>query len=327
MKTNLTHKALVAAETFSEVEVPTLQPTDREVLVKIKAVSVNPVDFKVRPSRQGKILGWDASGLIVAIGDQVRNFKIGDSVYYAGDITKSGSNSEFQLVDERLIGHKPKTLDDAEAAALPLTSLTAWESLFNRLEIDKIHSEKFVLIVGAAGGVGSMAIQMIKALTKHKVIATASRKESEDWCRSLGADFVINHNHDFTEELKKINLSTVDYIFSTTHSDQYQNEFPKIIKPQGKLCLIDDPKTFDIVPFKMKSISVHWELMFTRSLFNTDDLEEQHKILEKVSELVDNGKLRTTSKIVLEGFNSENFEKAHELLQSGSTIGKISIKF
>lgn len=301
-----------------------------DLLVKVKAISVNPVDFKIRqamPSKnnQPKILGWDVAGVVEEIGSSVTEFKIGDEVFYAGDITRSGGNTEYHLVDARIVGIKPKSLSFEQAAALPLTTITAWEILFDRFKIQKNEAEATVLVMAGAGGVGSIAIQLIKKLTNLKVIATASRPESLSWVRSLGADAVINYKEVLGPQVNALGLPAVKYIISTTSSDSYAKSFAELIKPQGHIALIDDPDVFDIVPFKRKSISMHWELMFTRSLFQTADMSEQGKLLTQVGRLVDQGAIVSTQKLSLGKMNAENLRRAHEILESGASLGKITL--
>lgn len=263
-----------------EKTMPSLK--DRDLLVRIKAISVNPVDTKVRrnPVVAGntRILGWDAVGEIVEVGSGVQHFKVGDQVWYAGDLTRDGSNAEYQAVDERIVSLKPQSLSDAEAAALPLTAITAWEMLFDRFNVDL---DKFdnILVIGGAGGVGSIAIQLLKAKTNLKVIATASREETKAWVKSLGADYVIDHTEDLNTQIKALGLDAPRYIFSTNQTHTYLPQISKLIAPQGKFGLIDDPKSLDISEFKSKSVSVHWEFMFTRSMFNTTDIEQQSQLL------------------------------------------------
>ncbi len=305
---------------------PTLRPHD--VLVKIDAISVNPVDTKVkkREFKAGSkgILGWDAVGEIVALGETATKFNIGDKVWYAGDLTRDGSNAEFQAVDERIISLKPKTLDNVQAAALPLTALTAWEMIFDRFVI-KPETTGTIMIIGGAGGVGSIAIQLLKAKTQLTVIATASREETQQWVKELGADFVLDHTKDFYDQLSSFGIETVDYIFSTNATDTYLEQIVKVITPQGKLGLIDDPISFDIMPLKLKSISTHWELMFTRSMYQTSDIENQGKILAELASLVDDGKVRTTADRSFGTINADNLLLAHKLIESGQSKGKITL--
>ena len=310
-----------------EKTMPTLK--DRDLLVKVKAISVNPVDTKVRrnPVAVGntRILGWDAVGEVVEVGSGVQHFKVGDQVWYAGDLTRDGSNAEYQAVDERIVSLKPQSLSDAEAAALPLTAITAWEMLFDRFNVDL---DKFdnILVIGGAGGVGSIAIQLLKAKTNLKVIATASREETKVWVKSLGADYVIDHTEDLNTQIKALGLDAPRYIFSTNQTETYLPQISKLIAPQGKFGLIDDPKSLDIVEFKSKSVSVHWEFMFTRSMFNTTDIEQQSQLLHQVAELVDNHRIKTTLNQTLGKINAKNLKLAHELIETGRAKGKIVLE-
>ena len=310
-----------------EKTMPSLK--DRDLLVRIKAISVNPVDTKVRrnPVVAGntRILGWDAVGEIVEVGSGVQHFKVGDQVWYAGDLTRDGSNAEYQAVDERIVSLKPQSLSDAEAAALPLTAITAWEMLFDRFNVDL---DKFdnILVIGGAGGVGSIAIQLLKAKTNLKVIATASREETKAWVKSLGADYVIDHTEDLNTQIKALGLDAPRYIFSTNQTHTYLPQISKLIAPQGKFGLIDDPKSLDISEFKSKSVSVHWEFMFTRSMFNTTDIEQQSQLLHQVAELVDNHTIKTTLNQTLGKINAKNLKLAHELIETGRAKGKIVLE-
>lgn len=302
-----------------------------DILVEVKAISVNPVDFKVRQTalateNEYKVLGYDAAAIVKSVGENVTLFKPGDKVWYAGDISRSGSNAQFQLVDERIVGYMPNTLSYGEAAALPLTSLTAWELLFDRLNIVKDDASKRILVIGAAGGVGSIMVQLLKKLTKLDIIATASRPETVSWLEDLGADTIINHRNPLSEEFAAKNLKDVDYVVSLNSTEQHLPEIIKIIKPQGKFGLIDDPTTLDIKPFKTKAVSVHWELMFTRSLFKTDDMQEQHDILNNVANMIDNGSIKTTVGENLGVINATNLRKAHQYLESQTAKGKVVLE-
>ena len=320
------------AGSAGEVEVPTPEPTGHDILVKVEAVGLNPVDFKVRPGDgdDPKTLGFDAAGVVVSGGDDASIFQEGDLVYYAGDVTRPGSNAEFQLVDERIVGRRPASLDAATSAALPLTALTAWESLFHRLHIDFEAAEKndgkTLLIIGGAGGVGSMAIQLAK-LAGLTVIATASRDESADWCRKLGADHIINHHGDMTEQLRALGFDNVHYIANYNDVDRAWAAMGEMIAPQGSVVLITEHKThLDMGgPFKLKSVAICWELMFTRPMFKTDDIIEQHHILNRVAELIDNGKLLATANDNLSPINAENILEGHRRLESGKSIGKLVV--
>jgi zinc-binding alcohol dehydrogenase family protein len=272
-----------------------------------------------------KILGWDAVGIVQDIGNQVTLFQPGDQVWYAGDITRPGCNSEYHLIDERLVALKPKSLSNAQAAALPLTSLTAWELLFDRLQITK-QEEGTLLITGAAGGVGSILVQLAKQLTHLTVIGTASRPESQLWIKNNGADCVIDHTKPMLEQLQALGINDVDYVISLTHSDEHGKELIKCIKPQGKFALIDEPLQLDFKLFKQKSISVHWEMMFTRAMFKTPDMVEQHRILTEVANLVDAGQLITTLNEVIGPITADNLKKAHQMIESGKSLGKLVLQ-
>ncbi|MEQ2352387.1 zinc-binding alcohol dehydrogenase family protein [Pseudoalteromonas piscicida] len=312
-----------------ELEMPTAHGHD--ILVEVKAVSVNPVDFKIRqamPAAEGeyKVIGWDATGVVKSVGENVSLFKPGDKVWYAGDITRSGSNAQFQLVDERIVGHMPSSLSYGEAAALPLTSITAWELLFDRLNVAKNDDSKSILVIGAAGGVGSIMVQLLKQRTKLNIIASASRAETISWLEGLGADTIVNHRNPLSEEFAAKNLSEVDYVVSLNNTEQHLPEIEKVVKPQGQFALIDDPETLNIVPFKNKSVSVHWELMFTRSLFKTDDMQEQHVILNNVATMIDQGQIKTTVGEHLGKINAANLRKAHQHLESQTAKGKVVLE-
>ena len=311
-----------------EIDTPTPTPGERDLLVKIAALSVNPIDTKIRRTAQTdepRILGWDAVGEVVAVGDKVSLFSPGDKVYYAGSLIRPGTNAEYHLVDERIVAKKPEKCSDAEAAALPLTALTAWELLFDRLEVDT-QQEKTLLIIGAAGGVGSILTQLASKLTKLRVIGTASRPETADWVRTFGADHVIDHSRPLSEELAKIDIQQVDYVASLTHTDSHYDEIIKILAPQGKLGLIDDPKSLDALPLKRKAISLHWELMFTRSLFETPDMIRQHEILSQVATLIEEGVLTTTLAEQYGTINAANLRKAHAMIESNKAKGKIVLE-
>jgi zinc-binding alcohol dehydrogenase family protein len=319
-------------EALIDLQIDEPAPQKRDLLVQVKAVSVNPVDTKVRkradpPGGEAKILGFDATGVVAAVGPDVTLFKAGDEVWYAGSIIRPGTNSEFHLVDERIVGHKPKSLDFAAAAALPLTSITAWEMLFDRFAIAQGGGEgKSLLIVGGAGGVGSIAIQLARMLTRLSVIATASRPETRDWCKKLGAHHVVDHSKPMGEQLKGIGHRFVDYIFGVTESGQHFDTICDVIAPQGRFGLIDDPKSLDVAKLKGKSASLHWEAMFTRSTFQTDDMDAQHRLLNEVAAMVDKGTIRTT---VAENFgkiNAANLRRAHAQVESGTTRGKIVLE-
>jgi NADPH2:quinone reductase len=325
-------------ESLQEFELPMPKALGRDLLVRVNAIGVNPIDTKIRrainkdPDKvefPPRVLGWDAAGEVVQVGSDVSLFQVGDKVYYAGDVTRSGTNAEYQLVDERIVGHQPQTLKDEQAAALPLTTVTAWESLFDRLGIveDMAKNQgKSLLIIGAAGGVGSIAIQLAKKVAGIQVIATASRPETKKWVLSQGADAVVDHYQDLAAQMADLNIPQVDYILCNSTPDAYYPAMTKLIKPQGKICaLVDTEKPLDLLPLKGKSATFVWESMFTRSMFQTDDMVEQHHILERVAKLIDHGTLKTTLNEVKSPINAENLRAAHAQLESGTTIGKIVI--
>ena len=309
-----------------DIELPKPTPGPRDLLVKVEAVSVNPVDTKQRKTDTAapRVLGWDASGTVAAVGTQVTLFKPGDAVYYAGDVTRPGCNSEFHLVDERIVGRKPESLDWAHAAAVPLTAITAWESYFDRM---KVASGKSLLIINGAGGVGSIGIQIAK-LAGLKVIATASRSETIAWVKELGADQVVDHRKALRPQLEALGLKQVDYVANFSGElDAHWPAMADLVAPQGAVVAIvgnRDPLPMDVV--RSKSASVCWELMFTRPRFQTPDMIEQHKLLNQVSEWLDAGKLRTTLRETLTPINAANLRKAHERLESGKMIGKLVLK-
>lgn len=316
---------------LQDIELETPKAQGRDILVEVKAISVNPVDYKVRSGMKAegdkwKVIGWDATGIVKEVGEDVSLFKEGDKVWYAGDFTRQGSNAEYQLVDERIVGNKPSNLSYAEAAALPLTTLTAWELLFDRLQVSKDDDSKSILIIGAAGGVGSIMVQLAKQLTKLNIIGTASREETTSWLQDLGVHNVLNHKHKLSEELEKHNLPAPDYVVSLNGTEHHIDEIVKLIKPQGKFGFIDDPKSLDVMPFKSKAVSTHFEFMFTRSMFQTEDMIEQHHILNKVSDLIDNNTIKTTLGEHFGRINAENLRKAHAFLETGKAKGKIVLE-
>ena len=314
----------------TDIELSNPKPSGHDILVKIEAIAMNPVDYKVRPAEGDppKVLGFDAAGTLVGVGDGVTLFREGDQVYYAGDITRAGTNAEFQLVDERIVAKRPASLDAASSAALPLTSLTAWESLFDRLGINPdaadTNADKSLLIIGGAGGVGSVAIQLAK-LAGLTVVATASREESAYWCRKLGADHIINHHENMPAQLNDLGLDTVDYIANFNDIDRVWEAMANMIAPQGSIVLITGQQDqLDLGgTFKMKSARICWEFMFTRSMYQTDDMIEQHHILKQVADLVDDGKLMTTVRDSLSPICAANILEGHRRLESGTTIGKL----
>ena len=302
------------------------QASGQDLLVKVEAISMNPVDTKVRMRAEPeegeyKVLGWDVAGVVEKVGEEVQLFEKGDKVWYAGAIERSGANAEFHLVDERVVSRMPESLGFSDAAALPLTAITAWEMLFDRFKIDA-DTQGTLLVIGGAGGVGSIMIQLAKKLTQLKVVATASRPDTIEWVKKMGADVVINHRNPLSEELQKTEFKSADYVASLTQTDQHLTEIEKLLAPQGHMSVIDDPETLDIKPFKTKSISIHWELMFTRHLFQTADMIEQHNLLAKVADAVDQGLIVTTKQRDLGTINAQNLIKAHTLQESGTAIGK-----
>jgi len=313
-----------------DMDLPKPTPGPRDLLVEVRAVSVNPVDTKIRAgsaATEPKVVGWDAVGVVREVGSDVTLFQPGDEVFYAGSIVRPGSYSEFHLVDERIVGHKPKSLDNAHAAALPLTSITAWELLFDRLGVQEGGGEgESLLIIGAAGGVGSILVQLARQLTKMTVIGTASRSETQDWIKQLGAHHVIDHSQPLVAQLEQIGVGQVTHVASLTHTDSHFTQLIEALRPQGRLALIDDPKTLDVMPMKRKSLSLHWELMFTRSLFETPDMIKQHELLNRVSALVDEGVLKTTLGEHFGVINAENMRRAHAVIESGKARGKIVLE-
>ena len=315
-----------------DIEVDYPRPETRDIIVQVSAIAVNPVDTKVRrkgdiPENGYRILGWDVVGTVVALGSGASQFQVGDRVWYSGSLVRPGANSEFHAVDERIVSKAPVNLADAEAAALPLTAITAWELLFDRLGLDwsspQSGAGQHLLVIGGAGGVGSILIQLARQLTAVEITATASRPETSQWVTDLGAHHVIDHHKPLKEQL----TGEPDLVISLTHSEQYIPQLPALMKPQGHFAIIDDPaEPFDVRPFKGKSLSVHWELMFTRSMFQTEDMAKQGKLLAQVAELVENGRIRTTFGRHMGRINAENLMKAHQLLETNTTIGKMVLE-
>jgi NADPH:quinone reductase len=318
-------------ESLLDIELPQPKAAGRDLLVEIKAVSLNPVDTKVRANTKPdagsefKVLGYDAAGVVCEVGPDAILFQPGDEVYYAGSIARPGTNSEFHLVDERIVGKKPASLDFAQAAALPLTTITAWELLFDRFGVrpGKPANAGSLLIIGASGGVGSILIQLARRLTGLNVIATASRPETREWCLNLGAHHVVDHSQPFGPQLQAIHTPQVEYIASLNGTEGHYSSLIEVLAPQGKFGLIDDPKTLDARPLKRKAASLHWEFMFARPVFNTPDILAQHNLLSEVSGLVDAGVLRTTSAHDAGTINAANLKKAHAQIESGKSHGKI----
>ncbi|MBH3427496.1 zinc-binding alcohol dehydrogenase family protein [Pseudomonas alkylphenolica] len=318
---------------LQDIDLPTPVPGPRDLLVEVRAISVNPVDTKVRNNVQpeagaAKVLGWDVAGVVKAVGNEVSLFQPGDKVYYAGSIARAGANSELHVVDERIVGHMPKTLGFAEAAALPLTAITAWELLFERLQVPEGQDDlgQRLLIVGAAGGVGSILTQLARQLTGLTVIGTASRPQTREWVEQLGAHLVVDHSQPLAEALKAQGIDHVTHVASLTQTDQHLAQLVEALTPQGKLALIDDPKQLDVGLLKRKSLSLHWEFMYTRSLFETADMIEQHHLLNRVAGLVDAGTLKTTLGEHYGTINATNLRRAHAFLERGAAKGKIVLE-
>lgn len=320
-----------AATSLQDITLSAPVAQGHDLLVEVRAISVNPVDTKVRasaapaPGQDYKVLGYDASGIVRAVGPDVTLFKEGDRVYYAGAIQRPGTNSELHLVDERIVGYMPASLDFAQAAALPLTSITAWELLFDRLGVQpgKKPNPKSLLVIGAAGGVGSILIQLARRLTALTIIGTASRPETQAWVKELGAHHVIDHRQPLTERLARIGIPQVDTIISLTHTGQHLPQILEALAPQGQFGLIDDLPSLDVMPFKRKAASVHWEMMFTRPMFNTPDMIAQHHLLNEVAQLVDAGLVLTTLAENFGRINADNLKRAHALVESGTARGKV----
>ncbi|MFC6336791.1 zinc-binding alcohol dehydrogenase family protein [Pseudomonas sp. CCM 7891] len=320
-------------KSLQDIELPEPVAGPRDLLVEVRAISVNPVDTKVRQNvapenGAAKVLGWDVAGVVKAVGSEVSLFKVDDKVFYAGSLVRPGGNSELHTVDERIVGHMPKSLGFADAAALPLTAITAWELLFERLQVreGKTDENQSLLIVGAAGGVGSILTQLARQLTALNVIGTASRPQTQAWAKDLGAHLVIDHSQPLSEELKRAGHPHVTHVASLTQTDHHLDQLVEALVPQGKLALIDDPKALDISKLKRKSLSLHWEFMYTRSMFETADMIEQHNLLNRVAELIDAGTLKTTVGEHFGVINAANLRRAHELLESGKAKGKIVLE-
>jgi NADPH2:quinone reductase len=325
--------ALTEERSLTDIDLPQPEPRGRDILVAVKAVSVNPLDTKVRrrvgpETGQWKVLGWDAAGVVVGTGPDVSLFNPGDEVYYAGALQRQGTNAEFHLVDERIVGRKPRSLGFAEAAALPLTAITAWEAFFDRLDVAKAvpGAASAVVIIGGAGGVGSIAVQLARKLTGLTVVATASRPETQSWVRDLGAHHVIDHTKPLAEQIASLGIGAPGFVFSTTKTSDHLAQIVEFIAPQGRFALIDDPERLDINPFKRKCVSIHWESMFTRSLFETADMSEQGRLLNRVAELVDDRAIRTTFAEHFGVISAANLKRAHALIESGKARGKIVLE-
>jgi NADPH:quinone reductase len=321
------------ASSLMDVEVPRPLPSGRDLLVRVLAISVNPVDAKMRlrsAPQNGlhRVLGWDASGIVEDVGREATLFNRGDAVFYAGAIDRQGTNAEFHLVDERLVGPKPRSLSHAESAAVPLTAITAWETLFDRLNVRRPipGAGNAILIIGGAGGVGSMAIQLARQLTDLVVIATASRDETSAWVKGLGAHHVVDHRRPLAAQVSALGIGAPTFVLSTTQTDKHFDEIVELIAPQGRFALIDDPDLIDARKLKRKSVSLHWELMFTRSIFKTADMAKQHELLASVSALLDEGRVKTTLAENFGKINAANLRRAHALLETGTAKGKIVLE-
>lgn len=320
---------------LQDVLLPPPEPGPHDLLVEVKAVAANPVDTKIRAGvspepGQWKVLGWDAVGMVRAVGPLVRTFKPGDRVWYAGALNRSGANAELHLVDERLAALAPSTLGDADAAALPLTAITAWEMLFDRLQVPRGEEAQgqSLLIIGAAGGVGSVMVQLARQLTGLTVVGTASRPETSAWVQGLGAHHVLDHHQPLEQGWQRLGLAAPRYVVSLTHTHQHFGQVAELIAPQGRFGLIDDPApgSIDVGLLKRKSVSLHWELMFTRSLYATPDMVEQHRLLTEVAHLVDTGRVRSTRGEHFGAINAINLKRAHALIESGTAYGKIVLE-
>jgi len=317
------------AEALRDIDIPKPSPKERDLLVKIEAVSVNPVDVKTRARvpadrKDATILGFDGAGVIESVGDRVRNFKPGDEVFYAGTLVRPGTYAEYHLVDERIVGPKPKSLSFPEAAAVPLTAITSWEMLFHRLAIPEGSSGASVLIVGGTGGVGSMAVQLARQLTKLTVVTTSfDDAEERAWCRKNGADHVVDHTKPIAAQIAALNIAPVKFVFSTNMTGHHFPQIAELIAPQGRFGLIDDPEPFDLRLIKVKSVSTHWENMFTRSIFETEDMDAQRDLLTRLSQMIDNGQIRTTLAEVLGPINATTLTGAHNRIWERRAPGKM----
>nr|WP_307866929.1 zinc-binding alcohol dehydrogenase family protein [Variovorax sp. E3] len=316
-----------------DITLPKPVPTNHDLLVEIAATAVNPIDYEIRRNAaptdgEVRVLGWDAVGIVVDKGSLVQGFEIGDRVYYCGAIQRQGSNAEYNLVDARIAAKAPASLSNAEAAALPLTSLTAWEMLFERLDVTRPvpGAAPAVVIIGGAGGVGSMAIQLLRACTDLTVIATASRQETKEWCASLGAHHVVDHSQPLAPQIEALGIGAPGFVFATAGSIEYRDDIVKLMSPQGRYGYIDNPKVFDANPFKWKCISIHLEAVFMRSLMQTTDMGVQGTILRQVAELIEAGKIRTTLNETFSPINATNLKRAHQLLESGRARGKVVLE-
>lgn len=317
-------------ESLYDIDLPKPQPRPRDLLVKIEAISVNPVDAKLRAGVQPsgpRVLGWDGVGMVEEVGNEASLFKVGDRVWFAGDITRPGSYAEYVLVDERITGRAPASLSAAQAAALPLTSITAWELLFGRLGIAEGQGHgQALLIIGAAGGVGSILVQLARRLTGLAVIGTASRPETREWVRQLGAHHVLDHSQLLQPQPGALGIPLVDHVASLTHTEAHYGQIVEVLKPQGQFALIDDPAKLDPSALKRKSISLHWEFMFTRSMYQTPDMVKQHELLDRVAALIDRGIVKTTVGQHFGAIDARNLRRAHALIESNQAVGKLVLE-
>lgn len=325
--------SLERSDALIEFETDRPTPTGRDILVRVRAVSVNPVDYKIRQMREPQgaipdILGWDAVGEVIETGPNASRFKAGDMVWYAGAIDRPGTNAEYHLVDERIVGHAPKTISATAAAALPLTAITAYEMLFDRLRVqDPVPgASPAVMIIGGSGGVGSIAIQLLRAKTDLDVIATASREATQSWVRELGAGHVVDHSKSLPPQIDALGIGAPGFVFSTNGTEAYLDAIAELIAPQGRFGFVDDPENIEISRFKSKSVSTHWEFMFTRSMFQTDDMAAQGRLLDEVADLIDSGSIQSTATQSLGPISVANLRKAHAMLESGKAKGKIVLE-
>ncbi len=322
-----THAGAISAEnSLIEFEIEAPAPGANDLLVEVLGISVNPVDVKLRasqePDGEHRILGFDAAGIVKEVGPAVTRFRPGDEVFYAGDITRPGTNAEFHVVDERIVGRKPSSLGFADAAGMALTSITAWEILFDSFKLSEGDGEgETLLVVGGAGGVGSILVQLAKKLTRMTVVATASRPDTRAWVEKMGADHVVNHRNPLDEEMKELGMSP-RYVAALTHTDKHFASINELIKPRGHIALIDDPEVLDVVPLKTKALTLSWELMFVRPMFKTDDMEKQHLLLNRVADLLDEGLLLSTVNKNFGTLSVQSLRQAHEFQESGDAIGK-----
>ncbi|MCB2019251.1 MAG: zinc-binding alcohol dehydrogenase family protein [Burkholderiaceae bacterium] len=325
--------AIDREDALQDITLDKPQASGRDLLVQVHAVSVNPVDAKLRVRKAPEagawgVLGFDASGVVEGVGPEANAFKAGDAVFYAGSITRPGTNSEYHLVDERIVGRKPATLSDAEAAALPLTAITAWEMLFDRLDVKRATAQggQAILVIGGAGGVGSIAIQLLRALTDLTVIASASRPETQAWVRECGAHHVIDHRQPLAPQVQALGLGAPGFVFSTTQTATHYADVVELIAPQGRFGLIDDPAELSALPLKLKSVSLHWELMFTGSMFGTPDMARQGQLLNEVAALVDAGRIRSTATEIAGKIDAATLRRVHAQIESGTARGKIVLE-